>query len=166
MAVSDLGSHPGQLSLDRRASGNCLLASCPYFETELIALTGPVQHSTRPSEILIFLSGSGHIGNSRYRAGEAWLADPSNPSVRLEPDRTRRGAPDIRSVTGTTAAEALHRIYPIPISSTRSSGVPQIRQMTARQSPQTSGSNTGLRQLGQYSSAGSSGSGISYHDRW
>jgi mannose-6-phosphate isomerase len=86
MAVSSLGPHPGQLSLDRQASGKRLLASCPYFETELIDLAGPVQHSTRPSEILIFLSGSGHIGNSWYRAGEAWLADPSQRSVRLEPD--------------------------------------------------------------------------------
>jgi hypothetical protein len=39
--------------------------------------------------------------------------------------------------------------YPIPKSSTRSSGVPQARQITALQSPQTSGSGTGFSQVGQ-----------------
>ncbi|HEX3746909.1 MAG TPA: hypothetical protein VHW09_23385 [Bryobacteraceae bacterium] len=39
--------------------------------------------------------------------------------------------------------------HPIPKSSTRSSGVPQARQMTARQSPQTNGSATGFSQVGQ-----------------
>jgi len=43
-------------------------------------------------------------------------------------------------------AQAAH---PIPRSSTRSRGVPQTRQMTAVQSPQTSGSDTGFSHFGQ-----------------
>ncbi len=39
--------------------------------------------------------------------------------------------------------------YPMPNSSIRSSGVPQTRQMSAWQSPQTSGSATGRPQAGQ-----------------
>jgi hypothetical protein len=39
--------------------------------------------------------------------------------------------------------------YPIPNSSTFSSGVPHMRQMTAAQSPQTSGLSISASQLGQ-----------------
>jgi hypothetical protein len=39
--------------------------------------------------------------------------------------------------------------YPIPRSSMRSSGVPHRRQITAWQSPQTKGSDTGVAQAGQ-----------------
>ncbi|HEV3207782.1 MAG TPA: hypothetical protein VGZ28_12570 [Terriglobales bacterium] len=39
--------------------------------------------------------------------------------------------------------------YPIPNSSGDSRGVPQLRQMTAEQSPQVSGSVVSLAQLGQ-----------------
>jgi hypothetical protein len=39
--------------------------------------------------------------------------------------------------------------YPMPNSSGDSSGVPQIRQITAEQSPQVSGSVTSRPQLGQ-----------------
>jgi ferredoxin--NADP+ reductase len=42
-----------------------------------------------------------------------------------------------------------HRLHPIPKSSIRSSGVPQVRQITAWQSPHTNGSATGLAQFGQ-----------------
>jgi len=40
-------------------------------------------------------------------------------------------------------------LYPIASSSADSSGVPQARQMTAEQSPQTSGSSTLRAQVGQ-----------------
>src|SRR5579864_5942194 len=40
-------------------------------------------------------------------------------------------------------------IYPIPSSSGDSSGVPHLRQMTAEQSPQVSGSVTSSAQFGQ-----------------
>jgi hypothetical protein len=39
--------------------------------------------------------------------------------------------------------------YPIPSSSADSSGVPQLRQMTAEQSPQVSGSETSMAHFGQ-----------------
>lgn len=39
--------------------------------------------------------------------------------------------------------------HPIPSSSTFSSGVPHLRQITAPQSPQTRGSVTSIWQLGQ-----------------
>jgi hypothetical protein len=39
--------------------------------------------------------------------------------------------------------------HPIPKSSMRSNGVPQTRQIRAWQSPQRSGSGTGLAQAGQ-----------------
>ena len=42
--------------------------------------------------------------------------------------------------------------YPIPNSSTCSSGVPQRRQIIAEQSPQTNGSGTAMWQRGQYKS--------------
>ena len=40
----------------------------------------------------------------------------------------------------------------MPRSSGISSGVPQVRQITAEQSPQVSGSSTSRAQLGQYNS--------------
>jgi hypothetical protein len=39
--------------------------------------------------------------------------------------------------------------HPMPRSSIRSSGAPQVRQMREWQSPQSSGSGTGLAQAGQ-----------------
>jgi hypothetical protein len=50
-------------------------------------------------------------------------------------------------------------LYPIPRSAGDSSGVPQTRQITAEQSPQTSGSVTSRAQLGQYSESGGFGTG-------
>ena len=43
----------------------------------------------------------------------------------------------------------LSPVQPIPRSSMLSSGAPQVRQMSAWQSPQSSGSGTGLVQAGQ-----------------
>ena len=42
-----------------------------------------------------------------------------------------------------------HTRYPMPSSSACSSGVPQRRQISDAQSPQASGSSTGLAQVGQ-----------------
>jgi len=39
--------------------------------------------------------------------------------------------------------------YPMPRSSMRSTGVPHSRQISARQSPHTSGFNTAFAQVGQ-----------------
>ena len=47
-------------------------------------------------------------------------------------------------------------------SSGLSSGVPQTRQMTAEQSPQTSGSLTGRAQVGHQSFSGSRGAGVGW----
>ena len=50
-------------------------------------------------------------------------------------------------------AEGILIRYPIPSSSEDSRGVPQVRQITAEQSPQVSGSVTSLAQFGQYNSS-------------
>ncbi|HUK49120.1 MAG TPA: hypothetical protein VLW06_16070 [Terriglobales bacterium] len=42
-----------------------------------------------------------------------------------------------------------HGFHPNPSSSAASSGVPQRRQITAPQSPQVSGSETSIEQVGQ-----------------
>ncbi|MGA7885818.1 MAG: hypothetical protein WCA44_08755 [Acidobacteriaceae bacterium] len=49
--------------------------------------------------------------------------------------------------------------YPKASSSGDSSGVPQTRQMTAEQSPQTSGSVTGRAQTGHQKAGGAGGGG-------
>ena len=57
----------------------------------------------------------------------------------------------LNQIAGTVIAKAHPRLgrQPIPKSSMRSSGVPHVRQITAWQSPQTSGSETGAAHAGQ-----------------
>src|ERR1039458_3694916 len=81
-----------------------------------------------------------------------------NPPVLIgksnQPGRSDPVAGNLVRMPGVTGARTP---YPIPRSSMRSSGVPQVRQMTAWQSPQTKGSGTRLAQVGQYNSAVSMG---------
>jgi len=54
----------------------------------------------------------------------------------------------VKALSEFKALSDLQR-YPIPKSEEDSSGVPQMRQMTAEQSPQVSGSDTSRAQFGQ-----------------
>src|SRR5579871_2455711 len=84
------------------------------------------------------------------------------PITPLTSSRTESSKPSPRTRVGlavsdawggngaSTADEAgVGSIYPIPSSSGFSSGVPHLRQITAEQSPQVSGSATSSAQLGQ-----------------
>lgn len=64
-----------------RGPGRDLLAECPYFETERIAVSGAASIPPRSrAAICVVLSGSGRLGGQSFRAGEAWRipesADP------------------------------------------------------------------------------------------
>ena len=60
---------------------------CKYFHTERAKTTSPLQYSPESSRfhLLIFLSGSGHIGQEPFREGETWLVPPGAAPFLIQP---------------------------------------------------------------------------------
>jgi len=60
---------------------------CKYFHTELAKTTSPLRYSPESSRfhLLIFLSGSGHIGQEPFREGETWLVPPGAAPFLIQP---------------------------------------------------------------------------------
>ena len=74
LAVADLFPHPGASVPVLTAEGS-LLATGPYFETELIRFEGS-KHCTADGErfhLLIFTRGSGLIDGQPFQQGDCWL---------------------------------------------------------------------------------------------
>lgn len=74
LAVADLFPHPGASVPIATAEGS-LLATCPYFETELIRFEGS-KHFTADRErfhLMIFTRGSGLIDGQPFQQGDCWL---------------------------------------------------------------------------------------------
>lgn len=94
---------------------------------------------------------------------ESAFPDSTNPALRIQGDCLRAGsirrtAPRTSSAIETQSVRIMSEpagltitrpAQPIPNSSIRSSGVPHWRQISAWQSPHTSGSATGWAQVGQ-----------------
>ena len=71
--VSHLASHDGCVVRMPINETRELLAECPYFRTERLAVNGSVQCGTCPRTTLyIALEGEGTFAGSRFRIGEAW----------------------------------------------------------------------------------------------
>lgn len=81
VAASHLGPHPGKQ--DRQGD---VLASCPYFQTELVRLEESMLYLPDPGrfQLLIVIGGRGRIGGEPFAAGEGWYVPPGDDPIIIE----------------------------------------------------------------------------------
>ena len=95
LEVADLGGHPGASRPVDLGKGRRLLAECPYFRTESIAVTGELPHAGGPrAELLICLEGNGQFGGAEFAPGEVWVAPAGSDPFVIRP---REGARLLRT---------------------------------------------------------------------
>jgi mannose-6-phosphate isomerase len=87
VAVADLEPYPGPAAPVALAAGGQLLATCPYFATELHEPAGPLELAADPQRfhLLIALEGEAALGDERIKTGEVWVIPASAGAIRLEP---------------------------------------------------------------------------------
>jgi len=92
LAVAALDPFPQPAPAREAAPGCRLLAQCPYFNTELIELCGPLRYRPDPARvnILVFLEGEGELGANRFAPGHAWIVPACAQPFELKPDRPTR----------------------------------------------------------------------------
>jgi mannose-6-phosphate isomerase len=74
LAVADLGCHPGASAPLNLGPRRRLLAECPYFRTESIAVSGESAYAGGPrAALLICLEGDGQFGDEAFAPGQAWV---------------------------------------------------------------------------------------------
>lgn len=74
LEVADLGGHPGASTPVNLGGGRRLLAECPHFRTERIAVDGEIAYAGAPrAELLICLEGDGQFGDEGFAPGEVWV---------------------------------------------------------------------------------------------
>ena len=85
LAVADLKPHPGAAIPVETAEG-ARLATCEYFETELLHFLGSKQWTGDPERfhLLIFTRGSGSIAGHDVRLGDCWLIPAACPPYDVE----------------------------------------------------------------------------------
>ena len=85
LAVADLKPHPGAAIPVETAEG-ARLATCEYFETELLHFLGSKQWTGDPERfhLLIFTRGSGSIAGHDFRLGDCWLIPAACPPYDVE----------------------------------------------------------------------------------
>jgi len=82
LAVADLDGHPGPRAPLDLPGGRALLAECPYFRTESIALHDESRHAAGPgAEFLICIEGAGSIDGQPFAPGQVWLAPAGTGAV-------------------------------------------------------------------------------------
>jgi mannose-6-phosphate isomerase len=91
LAAASLAPCPQPVARET-APGCRLLAACPYFNTELIELAGPLPYRPDPTRvnILVFLEGEGALGGSRFAPGHAWIVPACAQPFDLKPDGAAR----------------------------------------------------------------------------
>jgi mannose-6-phosphate isomerase len=74
LAVADLGRHPGASVAVELGGGRRLLAECPYFRTESVAVEGALPWTGAAcTEFLICLECDGQFGDAVFAPGEVWV---------------------------------------------------------------------------------------------
>ncbi len=75
LAVAELGVHPGASAPVDLGGGRRLLAECPYFRTESMALRGESTYAGGPrAELLVCLEGAGTLDGQAFAPGQVWVA--------------------------------------------------------------------------------------------
>jgi len=66
----------------------CLVARCPYFDTEKLAWTAtvPYEPNSERFELLMFVEGSGRIGPDAYQPGDCYLIPAAAEPFAIQPD--------------------------------------------------------------------------------
>jgi mannose-6-phosphate isomerase len=83
--VADLGSHPGACPPVDLALGRRLLAHCPYFRTESVAVSKEFTYATGPhAELLICLEGAGKLDDESFAPGQVWCAESASFAIQPE----------------------------------------------------------------------------------
>jgi len=74
LAVADLGCHAGATAPLNLGARRRLLAECPYFRTESIAVAGESAFAGGPrAALLICLEGDGQFGDEPFAPGQVWV---------------------------------------------------------------------------------------------
>jgi len=87
LAVADLGRHPGASTPVVLGGGRRLLAECPYFRTESVAVDGELTWTSGPrAEFIVCLEGGGQLDGEAFAPGGVWIvpahADPFHVRAR------------------------------------------------------------------------------------
>lgn len=95
LAVADLGCHPGATAPLNLGARRRLLAECPYFRTESIAVAGESAYAGGPrAALLICLEGDGQFGDEPFAAGQVWVVPARADTFTISP---RNGARLLRT---------------------------------------------------------------------
>jgi len=90
LAVANLGCHPGASAPVDLGGGRRLLAECPYFRTESVAVDGGLTWVGAPrAELPICLQGDGQLGDEAFAPGQVWLVPAHADDFTI---RSREGA--------------------------------------------------------------------------
>jgi len=75
LAVTRFADHPGPCAPIDLGDGRRLLAECPYFRTESVAVRGERSHTAGPdAQFLVVIAGIGTIEGQPFAPGDVWLA--------------------------------------------------------------------------------------------
>lgn len=91
LAVADLGCHPGPSTPVDLGGGRRLLAECPYFRTESIAVAGDLTYTAGPRvSLLVCLEGDGQFAGEAFAPGQVWVVPAgAEPFVIAAPNGAR-----------------------------------------------------------------------------
>ncbi len=91
LAVADLGCHPGATAPVKLGPRRLLLAECPYFRTESIAVTGESAYAGGPKAVLLIcLEGDGHFGHEAFEPGQVWVVPARAEAFTIRPHDAAR----------------------------------------------------------------------------
>ena len=86
LGVAYLGCHPGAIAPLSLGDGRRLLAECPYFRTESIAVAGESACAGGPAPaLLICLEGDGHLGDETFAPGQVWVVPARADTFNIHP---------------------------------------------------------------------------------
>jgi mannose-6-phosphate isomerase len=90
LAVADLGRHPGANVPMDLGGGRQLLAECPYFRTESVAVAGEFDWpGSDRAELLICLEGEGQFGKEAFAPGQVWAAPAGESAFAIRANGAR-----------------------------------------------------------------------------
>jgi len=91
LAVADLGCHPGASRPLDLGDGCRLLAECPYFRTESVALAADLSYpAASGAEILICLEGEGSLSGEELSPGRVFVVPAGAPRFDIRPRSAAR----------------------------------------------------------------------------